>query len=99
MSQRYSVTFVPPVEPILAALTEDERWILLRFMQGGLQEMGNGDWSGTIYGTGTPPGGDPPGSERDENGYLHSRDEQDYVLPIFEKLFPGREVYEYFPNS
>lgn len=80
----------------LKDLTEAERDILCRFMQQGLQLMGNGDFSGTIFGTLTPSGGDPPDAERDEDtGFLHSRVEQGYVLAIFEKLFPGKPVYEF----
>ncbi len=80
-------------------LTEDERDILCRFMQIALQEMGNGDLNGTIFGTLTPPGGDPPNAERDEyTGFLHNRVEQDYVIPIFQKLFPGKGIWEARPE-
>lgn len=83
----------------LANLTEEERDILCRFMQAGLQAMGNGDFRATIFGTLTPPGGDPPDAERDEDtGFLHCRVEADYVEPIFAKLFPGVPIYQQRPE-
>lgn len=83
------------VDLMLTKLTEDEREILCRFMQQGMQALGNGDFTGSIFGTAVPPGGEPEYAERDEDGYLQNQTELNFVAPIFAKLFPGREVYEF----
>jgi len=87
----------------LPTLSDDEREILCRFMQGSLQLMDNGDFAASIFGRG-PTFGEPlpdeyREEERNEDGYLHSRVEQDWVRPIFGKLFPGRQVYEFRDDS
>lgn len=81
--------------PNLTGPTVNDWTVIRQALAQMIQILGNGDSPTSLFGTVPPPGGDPPGAERDdEDGYLAQRVESKIVERAFAKLFPGDDPWE-----